>query len=221
MMEPAASRHYDDEYFQYQASGGQFGGLANLFKFARFVAAEDEVLDFGCGGGYLLANLTCRRKVGVEVNPSAAEAARANGIEVYANTGEVPDASVDVIISNHALEHALHPLAELEALYRKLRPGGRIVFVVPCEGLHQRWRRGDMNHHLYTWSPMNLGNLFTEAGYHVVESKPLRHRWPPRHHLVARLLGWRGFHLVCRAWSFVGWSPGQVRLVGNRPHDGT
>ena len=220
-MEPVPSTHYDDEYFRYQAAGGQFAGIANRFKFEPFVGPDDDVLDFGCGTGYLLANLTCRRKMGVEVNPRAVEAARANGIEVYTRTSEVPDASVDVIISNHALEHALHPLAELQALYPKLRPGGRIVFVVPCEGLHRRWRRGDINNHLYTWSPMNLGNLFAEAGYHVVESKPLWHLWPPKHRLVYRLTGWRVFHLICRVWSVVGWGVGQVRLVGNRPHDST
>ena len=41
------------------------------------------VLDFGCGGGYLLHNLTCAEKAGIEVNPAAIEDARAKGLTIY------------------------------------------------------------------------------------------------------------------------------------------
>jgi len=50
----------------------------------------------------------------------------------------------DVIISNHALEHTLHPLQELEALLPKLKPGGKVVFVVPCESIARKHKPDDI-----------------------------------------------------------------------------
>ena len=61
-----ASAHYDARYFAWQAPQGEFGGWANLTKFRKYIRNDDRVLDFGCGGGFLLKNLTCRKRVGVE-----------------------------------------------------------------------------------------------------------------------------------------------------------
>ena len=33
----SALTHYDERYFEYQKEGGQFGGLAELFKFHDFI----------------------------------------------------------------------------------------------------------------------------------------------------------------------------------------
>ncbi|MFN8476043.1 MAG: class I SAM-dependent methyltransferase [Anaerolineae bacterium] len=213
MASDRVSEHYDERYFAWQATGGEFGGWANLTKFSAFIRPQDDVLDFGCGGGYLLKNLGCRRRVGVEVNSAAHATARSNGVEVYAATAEAPDDYVDVVISNHALEHTLRPLDELKALYSKLRPGGRVVFVVPCENVAHAYVPNDINHHLYSWSPMCLGNLFTEAGYRVIESKPYIHKWPPYHRQIARFGGRAAFDLACRAYGRIERSWAQVRIV--------
>jgi len=215
-MSDRVSKHYDKDYFDWQSSIGEFGGWANQSKFADYISSEDAVLDFGCGGGFLLKGLKCRRKVGIEVNPSAAETARANGIEVFARTEDVPDGYVDVVISNNALEHTLQPLEELKALRRKLRNGGRIVFVVPCESISRGYKPDDINHHLYSWSPMCVGNLFTEAGFEVLESRPYIHKWPPKHRVIARVGGRRLFEIACRIYGRIERSWFQVRVVGEK-----
>src|SRR5262245_50171420 len=107
-----APAYYDDNYFAWQAPLGEFGGWANQSKFNDYISAESRVLDFGCGGGLLLKNMQCRKRVGVEVNPVAAGTAKTNGVEVYRTVEEVPDEYVDIIISNNALEHTLYPLQE-------------------------------------------------------------------------------------------------------------
>lgn len=43
----------------------------------------------------------------------------------------VPDGSLDFIFSSHVFEHLVNPLGHLQVWRRKLRPGGRIVAVVP------------------------------------------------------------------------------------------
>ena len=129
-MQDEVSRHYDNDYFTWQASFGEFGGWADQIKFIDYISSNDTVLDFGCGGGFLLRNLKCARKIGVEVNLHAAACAQINGIEVYSNTKAVPDDCVDVVISHHVLEHTLNPLQELKILFNKLRNRGKIIFVV-------------------------------------------------------------------------------------------
>lgn len=215
-MSGKTSVHYDDNYFSRQALIGNFGGWADLSKFNKFISEDDDVLDFGCGGGYLLRNLQCHRKVGIESNKLAAEKAKQNAIEIYSNSKDVPDNYVDKIISNNALEHTLQPFDEIKTLYLKLRKGGKIVFVVPCESISKAYRADDINHHLYSWSPMSLGNLFTEAGYILIESKPYIHKWPPYYKTIAKLGGRTFFEITCRIYGRIERSWFQVRAIAEK-----
>jgi SAM-dependent methyltransferase len=215
-MPELISAHYDDQYFNWQASIGEFGGWANQSKFVEYISSNSRVLDFGCGGGFLLKGIKCSKKVGVEVNPSATETAKEHGIEVFSSVAGVPDEYVDVIISNNALEHTLQPLEELKSLHRKLRVGGKIVFVVPCESISYSYKPKDINHHLYSWSPMCIGNLFTEAGFSLIESKPYIHKWPPKYKLIARVGGRRLFDIACRIYGRIERSWFQVRVIAEK-----
>ena len=169
--------HYDAAYFGWQTSVGAVGAVLNQRKFLPWIRGNQTVLDFGCGNGALLAALPGAEKIGVEVGREARVAAASKGLSVVERTAEVPDASVDVVISNHALEHVERPLDELRELRRVLRPGGVAVFVVPIND----WRSdrafdpSDPNHHLYTWTPQLFGNLLTDAGFEVASSKVMTH----------------------------------------------
>ena len=206
-MAEEVGRHYTGElgerYGGWQQEGAEVGARIDAFKWAGHVSPGDTVVDFGCGGGAVLAGLTAARRIGIEVNPPAREAAAARGLEVAASPGELPDATADVVISNHALEHTLAPLAELRELHRILKPAGRLVLWLPLDD----WRTqrapdpGDINHHLYTWSPMLLANLLSEAGFEVRESRVVAHAWPQQHHILWRVLPEPAFHAVARAWA--------------------
>jgi SAM-dependent methyltransferase len=222
---PAADSHYGVEYFRWQSEIGRFGGWANLTKFSRYVRPEMKVLDFGCGGGYLLANIACREKLGIEINPVARAEAESHGIRAVASAVGIENDWADLIISNHALEHCLHPLSEIQALLPKMVPGGMLVFYIPCEAIKYKYRSGDSNHHLYSWSPMSAANLFAEAGFSVLESSAYIHSWPPR--FIPRLLRSLGgrplFEVGCRmygALTYLNLSPSvvsQIRIVARRP----
>ena len=218
-MVDTISEHYDEKYFAWQAPMGEFGGWANLTKFNDYISESDHVLDFGCGGGYLLKTIQCQKKVGVEINPNAAAIAKKNGVEIYLRVEDLPDNYVDVIISDNALEHTLNPLQELKALYRKLRKGGKIIVVVPCESISYTYKPNDINHHLYSWSPMCLGNLFTEAGYSLIESKPYIHKWPPNYQLIAKYGGRGLFEILCRIYGRIDRSWFQVKAVAEKISD--
>jgi len=134
------------------------------------------------------------------------------GIEVYQYSNEVPDNICDVIISNHALEHTINPYEELKILYLKLKKNGKIVFVVPNEKKN-RWNSDDINKHLYTWSEMNIGNLFDKVGFDVLTVQEIHHRWPPKYLIIYDLLGNTLFHVVCRMYGLFRRNLSQIKIV--------
>lgn len=197
----AISGHYNGKYFNWQKLVGEFGGKANLFKFEEHIKETSDVLDFGCGGGYLLANINTRgRKIGIEVNPVARAEAKKKGIECLEDMTKVDDASVDVIISNHALEHVDNPFFYINEFKRVLRPNGKIVLCVPHE-TNAKVNGNDSNMHLYTWSPQNLYNLLTVNGFKVYKCQRLCHAWMPNCRQIQSLVGWNLFNKLCFLYS--------------------
>ncbi|MGD0294692.1 MAG: class I SAM-dependent methyltransferase [Terracidiphilus sp.] len=212
------NNHYDASYFAFQRSGVVLAASLDRWKFVPFIRKDDVVLDFGCGGGNFLASLDCKARYGIEINPVAREEA-AKRLTPFAAVDELPEGLlVDVIMSHHALEHVDNPLGVLRALRTRLKPGGLCVFVVPSETWYgqSRFRKGDMNQHLYTWTPLLAGNLFTRAGYEVREATLLCHRWLPRARVTSRLMPARVFDLASRLWSAATFSR-QVRVVACNP----
>jgi len=216
----AAARHYRGaagaDYFAYQARIGRVGARLNRWKFLPHVGPADTVVDFGCGGGWLLAGLPAARRIGVEVNPVARAVAEAQGLEVVAGTDALEDGLADVVISNHALEHTLAPAAELAGLRRVLRPGGRLVLWLPLDDWRtQRRVRPEPNHHLYTWTPLLLANLLGEAGFAVERCAVVAHAWPPGFARLARLPA-PLFDVLARAWA-VARRRRQLVAIARRP----
>jgi SAM-dependent methyltransferase len=210
-----ASKHYDAKYFKWQESIGEFGGWASYYMFKTSIKPEDTVIDFGCGGGFLLNNLDCREKIGIEPNSTVVDALRRKNIRHFFNSTEalheLGEGIADVIISNHALEHTLNPLQEIKNLLPLLKRGGIFHILVPCEAISTKYRVTDINHHLFTWCPQNLGNLFTEAGYKVDYSKPYVHKWPPFYCQFSSL-GWPIFNILCRVYGQIDRRSFQVEL---------
>lgn len=207
--------HYEKGYFDWQKDYGKFGGLVETFKFQPFIQPGDNVIDFGAGGGFLLNNLRCKGKMGLEINDSARAQSQALGVDSVKSVHEIPDNWADVIISNHALEHTFQPLDEIRSLYPKLKKGGKILFCVPLEKVNH-YKPNDINQHLYTWSEMNLGNLFTLAGYHVISVKEIKYKWPPYFWIIRQKLGKFIFDLSCKIWARYKWKISQVMVVAEK-----
>ncbi len=203
---PNLSGHYEGErgknYARWQLGISAGMGAVKARHFHQFIRETDTVLDFGCGGGDLLLALTCARRLGVEPNEVAREVASGSQIEVSPTLASVPGASVDVVVTSHALEHCTRPLDELHEMRRVLKPEGRLVLLLPLDD----WRTqrlydpGDINHHLYAWTPQLLGNLLTDAGFSLERIRIVTHAWPPLVRLWRRLPD-RLFDAICFAWS--------------------
>lgn len=211
------TEHYQEEYFnRYQRAFGEFGGRANKFMFEKHISPEDVVLDFGCGGGFLLKNLNCKEKIGVEINPVArAHCNTIQGVTCYESLGSVDDLSVDVIISSHCLEHTTNPFELVGEMFRKLKVFGRIIIVVPLDSYRYRWQPDDVNNHLYSFSPMNLGNILQGAGFRNIKTEVVLHKWIPGYNKVCNLFGMNTFHQLSWFYGrFINKRSVQVKGIG-------
>ena len=136
-------------------------------KFSPHVRPTDTVVEFGVGAGWNLAELKCARCIGFDVTDFLEPALRELGVEFVREAAAVADASADVVICHHMLEHALNPAASLAEIRRVLKLGGKLLLHVPFEK-ESRYCHHDPaepNHHLFSWNVQTLGNLATECGF--------------------------------------------------------
>ena len=216
-MATETSTHYlgeDGERYYRDKFGDKlrFGRLFQLEYFRPYCRDDLDLLDFGCSDGLSLRTLPAQRRIGVEVNPAAIQRGQALAaeesveVEFHTSLKNVETESVDVVISNHCLEHVPSPYDSLMEVARILRPGGRLVLVVPFDDWrdknNRRWRPNDPDHHLFTFSPLNLGNLVGEAGLNCLSVEVCRTAWSPKLFWIDRVLGRKAFRLSCRALSW-------------------
>lgn len=214
------SDRYNADYFNWQKNSAVFGGIANSFKFKKNVKPEYTVIDFGCGGGFLLKNLNCKKKFGIEINTSAHSVIIDNDIIPYSTSSHLLEEKgkefADLIISNHSLEHCINPLSEIKLLYQLLKKNGKIHLIVPCDTIKYEWKPNDINFHLFSWSPMNLGNLFVAAGFKVLKTNPIIHKWPPFYKNIQKIFGWQVFNLICSLWGRIKNQSYQVEIIATK-----
>ena len=121
--------NYNEEYFNWYRKIGEFGGSINKTKFEKYIKEEDSVLDFGCGGGYLINKLNCKEKHGVEINPHAIKEAEKNSVKIFKDSNELSKNYDDKIISNNSLQHCENPYLELKNLYNALKKKWTINYI--------------------------------------------------------------------------------------------
>jgi 2-polyprenyl-3-methyl-5-hydroxy-6-metoxy-1,4-benzoquinol methylase len=136
------------------------------------------LLDVGAGSGGAVAHF--RRlgwnATGIDVDPAAAEAARAAGIPV--TCGEITSLAgadrFDAVTLNHSIEHLHEPTAALRGALRLLRPGGVIEVTTPNVGsigsrmFTRDWLGLDPPRHLILFTTHGLTHALSEAGFRSV-----------------------------------------------------
>jgi SAM-dependent methyltransferase len=202
------------------------GRLFQLEYFLPFCGDDLVVLDFGSADGLFLRNLSARRRIGIEVNPAALDYCQRVcrqgqcSIELHSTLEEVESEVVDVIISNHCLEHVPNPFKTVLQFFRVIKPGGRVVLILPFDDWrapkYRKWRPGDYDNHLYTWTPMNIGNLLTDVGFKVDRAELITSAWSPKFMRFKRHLHATIFKTICGAFAVVR-NARQVFCLAHRP----
>jgi 2-polyprenyl-3-methyl-5-hydroxy-6-metoxy-1,4-benzoquinol methylase len=136
---------------------------------------RNRLLDVGCGAGELMER---HRALGwdvrgVEPSEVGAAACRAAGLPVLHSQllqADLPEASFDVVVLNHVIEHVVQPLETLVRARALLAPGGLLEIVTPnVAGMGFRlygscWYALDAPRHIHLFSATALARLARKAG---------------------------------------------------------
>lgn len=163
-------------------------------------ATGGELLEVGCGPGYLLdeAGAFFDGRAGVELSPAAAREARARtGAEVFGGNAEIPpDRRFDCVIATHVIEHIHDPVPFVADLAGRLRPGGSLVLAAPDMGslfrhaMGRRWPSFKYPEHVSFFDRRTLARLLGTAGLTGTQRVPYPHAFPLS--LVLAKAGLRG-----------------------------
>jgi SAM-dependent methyltransferase len=206
---------YSEDYFNWQKQLGFLGGKYDTIKYLKYIKENDKILDFGCGGGFILKELNHRDAFGLEPNPTAMADALSKGLKIVSSLEQLQKDSFDVIFSNHVFEHLECPIEIARELKKYLKIGGLLLVTVPNE-CSVKYTPNNIDQHLYTWSEINLGNMLYKSGYEVLEVKTIRFRWTPRFTWVHHFFGFNIFKLFCYFNSYLHRDRKEVMAVVRR-----
>ncbi len=142
-----------------------------------------KILDVGCMFGFLLdeARAIGLEPHGIELSKEPAEAAAANGHEVFTGTieqyAETSPHRFNAIFAQHVLEHIPEPREFLEVARRLLEPGGKIVICVPNFEARLRkivpraWGWYQVPVHLHHFSSRALHRILEDTGFAVADER--------------------------------------------------
>ncbi|MDR2470416.1 MAG: class I SAM-dependent methyltransferase [Tannerella sp.] len=104
--------------------------------FSRYIDKQDTVLDLAAGFCEFINNISCRRKIAVDVNSDIHRYANPDVEIVNASSVDlsmIPRESVDVVFVSNFFEHISKQeiLTTLNEGYKTLRKGGRILIMQP------------------------------------------------------------------------------------------
>jgi 2-polyprenyl-3-methyl-5-hydroxy-6-metoxy-1,4-benzoquinol methylase len=147
-----------------------------------------DLLDIGCGYGYLLdeARSFFDQRVGTDFSPEAAEIARATGAEVFIGGMEQipPERKFDCVVGTQVIEHVYEPLSFVKGLASHTKSGGHIVVATPDIGgvlrelMGRRWPSFKVPEHVLYFDYRTLSSLMLRAGLSDVRRLPYPHAFP-------------------------------------------
>jgi SAM-dependent methyltransferase len=162
--------------------------VVEVLSFARELAGLD-VLDYGCGPGFLIPHLLDRkaRVSAADSSPDSVEAIRRQfsgnlgfkeARHVEGSQTPWPDATFDIVCSLETIEHITedHLVTWMAEIHRLLKPGGLALFTTPhaepldaksvfcpvCESVFHPWQ------HIHSWTETSLSAILKQSRFEVI-----------------------------------------------------
>jgi 2-polyprenyl-3-methyl-5-hydroxy-6-metoxy-1,4-benzoquinol methylase len=154
-----------------------------LGRVRQHVPRAQRLLDYGCGGGFLLrqALRSGFDAIGLDIGTEARRTCAEQGFRVVADPSELAPGSFDAIVMHHVFEHVPDPRRTLAALQPLLSERGKVLIEVPNVaslrarlslpwpsqylGVDERYRAFPI--HLWYFEPRTLRRLLDDAGFRV------------------------------------------------------
>ena len=143
----------------------------------RLYPQRGRLMEIGCGMGFLLKTFSKDGwdVVGVEPDRGFCQFIEQHhglkALPTILEDSDIPEASVDVVVFLHVIEHLPDPLSTLRAIHRVLKPGGHLVIETPrydslmFKLLGRRERSLSCNGHIYFFTTETLRKLYEKAGF--------------------------------------------------------
>ena len=147
----------------------EFTILDAVSTFARSLPLASVVLDAGCGESPHRDKFRHCRYIGID-NGCGDPQWNYNRLTLFGDLDRIPlrDASCDAVLSVVVLEHTHSPHAVLGEIFRVLRPGGRLLMVVP-----QDWEVHQAPHDFFRFTRYGMKHLFESSGLTPVSIQPV------------------------------------------------
>ena len=181
------SQRVDIEPFDYTHFAMGSTGIApeRLKAQADFIATRlgdgARALEVGCAAGDLAQALRERRSFatydGVEFSPARERAAKRLDrvfdapLENLLSSGAIEEASYDVVLSSHCLEHLDDPSAMVAAMRRALKPDGLLFIETPNRSGHARLPFDDNRSHIHFFGVLSLTRLLARHGLETIAAE--------------------------------------------------
>ena len=137
--------------------------------FAASLPAGARVLDAGAGEGQYAGRFVSQRYTGVDLGVGDAGWNYA-GLDAVADLLALPfiDGTFDAALNVVTLEHVREPARVIEELFRVLRPGGRLLIIVPHE-----WEQHQIPHDYFRYTRYGMQYLLERAGFTGIVIEPV------------------------------------------------
>ena len=172
-------KQYESLYHDAETHNWWFAARRDMIKrwLAKYNIPKDAaIIDIGCAGGVLLAELMAagyNNLTALDYSPEAIALCKERGItQAYVMDGhypDFPDGSFDLVIASDSLEHLKDDAVALKSWQRILKKGGKAFIYVPA--FMFLWSHHDeVNYHFRRYTRAGLMEKTTTAGFHVLKS---------------------------------------------------
>jgi 2-polyprenyl-3-methyl-5-hydroxy-6-metoxy-1,4-benzoquinol methylase len=158
-------------------------------KHSRVQLAESEVLDVGCGYGWLLdAFQGARTLSGLDIAHHAVEKATKRMPERFFKQANLQEPipfthSFDLILAINIIEHLTEPAAGIKSIANSTKPGGIVIIHLPTitnwftKWFYSKTYEADPTH-IYRPTGEEVRELFEQAGFKTLRDSYFPHFLP-------------------------------------------